>query len=447
MYAPQGLELPLDDDTCIAAGADAVAAQPATAHVVVWLGYTHAFLNDVVQTHGPITFFDADWTIPNALGHPGQDFPFREEMAQVIAGDPDLGTFDDTDPPRRAVLVRADLGIRTTYRAVEDVRVALESMIGAVAATSGAPGWRPGGFHCVVADGQVRSYTLGRLRTGGKVADYDDADHYGWRFFADAFARFTPEVTAVLAQEHLPPSLREGLRLTVEAGQLDTRSVALGAAATIAEQTAVMLQAAAVEHFAIYAGVRWPDYTSATDRSWVLACFQGELVVAIQWCLEGRGSADLADTALAGVVAYHDHGPRYSFAAAYRARERLLDLCTDPFRRARARTLFEALGNPAAGRELLAGALKATELLSARWRRCRNAATHGNPTQLETVASVRDYSRYTAGRALHISLAALAEQCPAADVLRQEEADYDHLLARLIDGTSIADQWSEPPDN
>lgn len=442
-FSRAGEGLALDDSACLAACSQTVERQPESANVVVWLSYTHAFFNGMVEAHGPVTFYDADWAIQNALGQPGQDFPFRQEFERVIAADPDLGTFDAHAPMRRAVLVRVELGYRRAYGAIEDAAAALDSIMDIVATTSGAPRWHRGRFHCVVTDGQVTSSILGGLNAGERTALRTEPDYYGWRGFADALDEYTPELVTVLDRGRLEPSLREGLRLTVEAGQVDSRENALAATATIAEHTVVMLQATAVEHFAVHAGMRRDELTAITHKAWMLASLNRDLTIAIDQCLAGRPDRDgRSDPALTGVITYGRHGRSYSFLAAFRARDALLASCPNPFHRARARRLFSALGDPQAALDLLHESRAATALSAARWRRCRNAMAHGNPASIETLTSVRDCSRFTAGQALHLSLRAVTERREPSAVVHSDSADYDKIIARLASGVSLVEQWS-----
>jgi len=78
--------------------------------------------------------------------------------------------------------------------------------------------------------------------------------------------------------------------------------------------------------------------------------------------------------------------------------------------------------------------------------RCRNGLMHGNPVALESVQSVRDFSRFVMRAALDDSIRSIAEGRPVADLLEASDRRRRTTLDGLQRGRSIGDIWSTAND-
>lgn len=120
--------------------ADALLREPAaTGHCVAWLTFAAARLPEFVVEMGPVTFFDADWCIPNALGPPWQEYRYRDELTRVIAHDHGRGTLNPNAAPRHEVLARVDLGHRPPFGWKAEAAAQIRAVVGLVAIRTGTP--------------------------------------------------------------------------------------------------------------------------------------------------------------------------------------------------------------------------------------------------------------------------------------------------------------------
>ncbi len=421
--------------------ADALLREPAaTGHCVAWLTFAAARLPQFVLEMGPVTFFDADWCIPNALGPPWQEYRYRDELTRVIAHDHDRGTLDPNACPRHEVLARVDLGHRPPCGWKEEAAAQIRSVVGLVAIRAGAPSWRRAGFSCLVVDGEVGTYSFGP----GDEPLFTEPDHYGMNGFADALEDYRTELAGLLSSGPLPTDVAEALRLVGEAGQVDSRENALNGTATIAEQTVIVLQVAAVERLAAYAGMDGEAFASELAADWALARYHQNLAWAVERCLSGVGGG--GDPLFHRVVSFASGRRRLSFVAAFDVRDQLIAACPGRFERARASSLLESIGDADTASRLLASFGAEAGVLKGRLSRCRNGLMHGNPVALESVQSVRDFSRFVMRAALDDSIRSIAEGRPVADLLEASDRRRRTTLDGLQRGRSIGDIWSTAND-
>jgi hypothetical protein len=417
--------------------AGALLREPAAkGHCVAWLTFAAARLPEVVLEMGPVTLFDADWCIPNALGPPWQEYPYRDELIRVIAYDHDPGKFDPNASPRHEVLARVDLGHRSPLGWMEEAAAQIRSVVGLVAIRTGAPSWRRAGFSCLVADGAVGTYSSGP----GDEPLVTEPDHYGMNGFADALADHRTELAGLLSSGPLPTDVAEALRLVGEAGQVDSRENALNGTATIAEQTVIVLQVAAMERLATYAGMDGGAFASELAADWALARYHQNLAWAVEHCLAGVGGG--GDPLFHRVVSFPSGRRRLSFVAAFDVRDQLVAACPGRFERARAETLLESIGDPDMASRLLTSFGAEVSVLKGRLSRCRNGLMHGNPVALESVQSVRDFLRFIVRAALDDTIRSVAEGRPVADLLQASDRRRRTTLDGLQGGRSIGDIWS-----
>lgn len=421
--------------------ADALLCEPAaTGHCVAWLTFAAARLPEFVLEMGPVTFFDADWCIPNALGPPWQEYPYRDELTRVLAHDHDRGTLDPNAGPRHEVLARVDLGHRPPFGWKEEAAAQVRSVVGLVAIRTGAPSWRRAGYSCLVIDGEVATYSFGP----GDEPLFTEPDHYGMNGFADALADYRTELTGLLSSGPLPTDVAEALRLVGEAGQVDSRENALNGSATIAEQTVIVLQVAAAERLAAYAGMDGEAFASGLAADWALARYHQNLAGAVEQCLSGVGGG--GDPLFHRVVSFPSGRRRLAFVAAFDVRDRLTAACSGRFERARAETLLESIGNADTASRLLTAFGAEAGVLKGRLSRCRNGLMHGNPVALESVLSVRDFSRFIVRAALDASIRSVAEGSPVADLLEASVRRRRTTLDGLRSGRSFAEIWRTADD-
>lgn len=407
---------------------------PPEGHCVAWLTFAAARLPTFVMAIGPVTFFDSDWCIPNALEPSGQEFEYRDELAQVLARDAFGGTTRSAGAaPLREVLARVDLGRRPLHGWEEEAEERVRVIVGLVRTRTGAPSWRRGRSSYLLVDGDVRSSSFGP----GDDPLFPGPDYYGMDDFAQALESYKAELTDLLLSGPLPADVAEALRLIGEAAQVDSRENALNGSATIAEQTVLVLQFAAVERLAAFSRMKSEDFALELAAGWAIARYHQSLAWAVDVCLAGLGGG--ADPLWRQVGAFSG---RRRFLKAFEVRDGLLLACQDKFKRARAQVLLYSIGDVDASTKLLDSFDKEAVVLGDRLRRCRNGLMHGNPVALESVRSVRAFSLFVVGAGEDVVTGSLAQRRPVADLLDDRRALRVLTRVELGQGTSFADAWS-----
>jgi hypothetical protein len=440
-YDPGATSVDWTDGQRLEAGA-ALLREPATrGHCVAWLTFAAARLPEFVLQMGPVTLFDADWCIANALGPPWQQFPYRDELTRAIAYDDERATLDPKAGPRHEVLARVDLGHRSPYGSSEEAAAMVRAVVGVVANRTGAPSWRQAGFSCLVVDEKVRTYSFGP----GDEPLFTEPDHYGMHGFADALAEYTAELAGLLSTGKLPTDVAEALRLIGEAGQADSRENALNGTATIAEQTVIVLQVASVERLAAYAGMDGEAFASRLAGEWPVARYRHEVARAVEWCLSGVSGG--GDPLFHRVVTFPSGRRQLNLVAAFEVRDQLVAACPDLFQRARARTLLASIGDVDAARRLLSAFTTEAAVLHDRLRRCRNGLMHGNPISVKSVLSVRPFSRFMVDVALDDAIRSIAENQPVTELVEGRARRRQATTAAIEDGTSFYRLWNAANDN
>lgn len=419
--------------------ASAIVASPAElANCVAWLSLREARLPTagVGTTIGPVTFYESDWAIPNALDPGGHDFPHRVELNKLCSNDHLWAAREDTQCRNYEVLARLDLGYRPTYRALDDATATVQQLIGVVAARSGAPAWRLTGSSWLLVEGEVRRVTVGL----DAPVLASEPDHYGQNGFADALGDFREDLESLAALGPLPALFAEALRIIGEAAQVDSRENSLNRSARIAEQTVIVLQESAAEHLAAVAEMSIDDHARALLTAWPVARYKQEVVRVIQECLRGRGGTDPLYLQVVSHTAGRTH---YSLIKAFELRDELLPLCSGEFYRARSQLFLDSLGDWTSAAYLLEQFADEAQRLHSRLRRSRNALVHGNPVSVETVRSVRPLCRFKVDSGLAFAIRGAVEGRPSTDILLESAAEHLRLVSRVRSGQTLHHIWSE----
>jgi len=421
------------DEQRVHAGAALLHEPAPTGHCVAWLTFAAARLPGFVLEMGPVTFFDADWCISNALGPPGQVFPYRDELARVITYDHERDA-DSNAGRHDEVLVRVDLGHRSPYGSREEAAALVHAVVGVVANRTGAPPWRRAAFSCLVVDEKVWTYSWGP--TDQPLST--EPDYYGMNGAAEAFADYQPELAGLLSTGTLPTDVAEALRLIGEAGQVDSRENALNRTATIAEQTVVVLQIAAVERLAAYGGMTGEAFQSRLATGWPVARYRQKVVQAVEWCLLDVGGGN---PLFHRVVTFRSGRRHLNLVAAYEARAELIAACSGLFERARARAVLATVGDADATHRLLSAFAAEADVLNDRLRRCRNGLVHGNPVSADSVVSVRPLSRFMVDVALDDAIRSIADNQPMSEQVEDRDRRRQVTMAAIGEGTSFHRLW------
>jgi hypothetical protein len=421
---------------------------PTKHHCVAWITYARARLMGSEETLGPVTFFDADWALPNALADDGQPFPHRDELRRLAQGHSSGWQFDDVnwvpDRSRRPYLglARVDLGQRETNLALEDAERIVQVLLSTVALRSGGVVWQRSGPAHLLVDGQVAEtrYAADRVQPAGEV------DHYGQRLMATGINRHGPDLATLLSAP-LPADLAEALRMLGEAAAVDSRESResrLEGRRVIDQRTALALQDAAHSHLATHARMSPEDLERHVLGDWPYATWVQEVMRAVAACLGGGGIE--GDELERAVRAGGESGLTYSFVEAAHRREDLLARCDGATTRRSAARWLDSISDARLYLELERELIRSRDLLTARALRVRNGIMHGTPSPTPVLESVLDLSRFRAFEAFWSALEAIA----AGRTMRAElETDATVRAARdrrLHAGISLLTQWQDDLD-
>lgn len=415
---------------------DLLARDPHTGRCVAWLTYDEAVLEEFITTYGPITFFEADWCLPNAIRDEGQSFEFRDELRALAMEGMDWDFDEENWKPDRSrrpyiILARVDLGERGTTGALELAAEHVQLMLDVARLQGGGRPWRRSGPAILVVDGQIAS----RVYDRPTVHAGDPSKSYGRGVFAESLAKHGPLVGRLLSSP-IAPDLAEAIRMLGEAGQADSLWHDSGHRRTIDQRTVVVLHDSAHDHIATYARCSSDDLDARIREDWPVSMWNHEVVKAIDACLSwGNHAADGVDAAIRWGNTYHFD------VASDRLGELLAAAPDDHTRRTAARWLA-SIDDSVAHLALLAKLTQQCELLAARTQRVRNGIAHGTPPSAEATESVLGYSRFRVFRALHYAMLAATTGRPMSDVLDDEHNSRTDELAALNAGISIRQQWA-----
>lgn len=406
-----------------------------TGRCVAWLTYDEAMLAHFPATYGPITFFDADWCLPNAIRDDGHPFEFRDELRALAADGLDWDFDGENWKPDRSrrpyiVLARVDLGERRSAGALELAVERVQLMLDVARLQGGGRQWRRSGPAVLVVDGKVGMRSFGRheVRAG------DPSETYGRRAFAESLDEHGPLVGQMLSGP-IPTDLAEAIRMLGEAGQVEDPRRDRARERTIDLRTVVALHDSAHDHLATYARYASDDLGGRMLDDWSHMGWRLELVKAIDACLswDGDASGDLG-------ASIRKDGAHHLDIAADHLDELLAAAPDDHTRRTAARWL-SSIDDAQAHLALLATLSSEGELLAGRTARVRNGIAHGTPPSPEVTEAVLGYSRFRVFRALNYAMIAATSSRPMKEVLDEEEHRRSDELTALTSGTSMLQQW------
>jgi hypothetical protein len=395
---------------------EAVGREPVAGRCIVWLSYTPAELETPVLELGGVILYEARWAVPNARSDSGQAFPFRHELRLEINGMPK--EIENDDAHSRVVLARVDLGHSPLACAIDRARAVVEMIVQTAAFDSGGVGWEDYGYAMVLLDGQWRQSMHG---VGGRATRLRHLDRQGWLATSEELTRQSAAFTAALIRDELDDNLREAFRCITESRNADSRS-------------SVLLADRAVELVAGYESVSADELITAAAAGWPRHRLTHDVFYAITSLLDGARSGPNTDEAetlaqriqqlttrrrsidLRDVAANSNDLRR--LARGSRAESEVLwalGVLDDPLRALAA--LREASADKAA--------------LLARWRRVRNALTHGNPATQPAIDSVSGFAVLIGSTVARYALDAVATGSTTRlrlDAVVKDDADFRQRL-------------------
>lgn len=420
-------DLPIEQGSYVApeervANARAIACTPAeNEHVVVWLGYqgrVSARLNA-----GRVTFLDAHWAVPNVAAS-GKDFQHKRELDKLVdrgqlfkvAGR--VGEESDVD-----VLVRVDLGETHAAGAKERAVEIVETIMNVSLYYGG--GIRPHlAQYGILCDGEVRmsSFMVSRRETG-----FSD-DRYGAGMTADSIDQFGPQIADALARQQLPRFLAAALEAQTTADRPFSRDFALREPSEADIASVVPLADRVVQHVAAHAALAPASAFEALGKRWPHARWLTDVRRAVGMCLVGRGQErDLQEEL---TREWYNPSEPWILFASDRADD-LLSVCLIESERAWIERMLHSVSDHASYAILIAEYQAEGDVLDARRRRVRNALVHGNPAHFAVITSVREYSDFLSGSALHFGLESYVAGTDPATALAERTDEYKAVHAGM----------------
>ena len=397
----------------LADGEDYVGRVAASGNCVAWVALEGTRLPEFVMEAGPVTFFVAEWAVPNAELDEGQVFLHRDELREIAAY-----SFIDIPKDNNVVLARVELGHRPAAGALDEAWRRAMFVAGYATLSARSDPWPKRGWYCLDIDGH-RSHgwfapdELFRERTTFQI------ERIGFELAATA--------RGVAAQSTWSsPELMEAVDCANEARGADVRNRNI-------------LRWRVLEMVAAYAGV--DDVNGLLELlqgQWARDALGSRPVRAIIWTLLGvpqSSSQWERARALNLDLLKHHLGGRMEVLV-----QKVVAQSTDLLKVARTELDRQSLGrhldvlrSSAATVNRLAELDREEELLYRRTRRVRNALTHGDPITIEAISSVDNYLMYMTEFALQEAVTAPTGK-PLLDVLRDIRAERDDIRMRLQAG-------------
>jgi hypothetical protein len=389
-------------------------AQPAiTSHCVAWVALAGTRLPKFVVPAGPVTFFEAEWAVPNAQQEQGQDFLYRDELRELA-----IDSISGIPFESREVLVRIDLGQRPVAGALDE-------------------GWRWATF--VAGFATLSARTRAWPKRGWNVLQTDDGRQYGW-FATDDLedhhssarvervARELERIShAIVAKpDSLSPNLIEAVDSAIAARGTEIRSRNI-------------LRFRVLEMVAADAGVADVDELLALMKGqWAHDGIGHRIVFAVYATLFGQ-AADPALSALGkrlrSLILTHQAtgGALVDMPTAVENAGGLLSLVNSEYEGQALRVDLDAVRDATLCAEYLSRLEGDEALLYSRLRRVRNALTHGNPITHDAASSVDSYLMYLTEFALEKAIAAPGNE-PLVAAFENNQEERAETRSRLAAG-------------
>lgn len=406
--------------------------------VTVWVAYYRALVSRMREVAGPMTFFQADWALPNAFDGGPNAFPESAELREireVVTWLDDLHV-EAGKPENRLALVRVDLGKRQVAGAVEEAQRRIDAILG-VAIEAGGVSWQSAGAVAVLLDGRVHSSSLGLHLHD--VAGSDDS--YGMSATSDLLSNCLNQLNAALTAGPMPEQLVEALASLREARMTDHRDVTFYGARPVTPRVATALEDHAMELIASTLQVHPKRLAETLQRRDALdqadRHIAGQLTAPFNdaWSREHHeGRAQLEQA-----IFDYSHGRRLlSVARTVALQADIRALPMSGLERADFEDALAICTDPERERQLLDEMWRETSLLRARHRRVRNAVNHGLPLAATTLNSVREYGYSTSTTALNIVLTWFKNGDAGETLLNREENAWTMRMDRIDHDLSLA---------
>ncbi|GLZ09718.1 hypothetical protein Acsp03_71840 [Actinomadura sp. NBRC 104412] len=387
---------------------------PQRAHYVVWVVFQHASMTRMVQTVGPITFYDAE--LIKSLLQAKEDV--LERLPEELRDKESFFQPSQLPEERDTVLARVDLGMSSFADPVLAAREQAEAVVALAGFRFGRPRWRILQGYLLAVDGRIRGM--------GAFMPLRDPDSLPVSASSDPMSDLLQMVEADLAP-HLPVDNPELIELieALHTWQKTDREEPLSS--IILHMRIVELVAARVTHGAWYEFL--DDYLCSTwVRDKILDMLHSAVFDAAYGHIEGLSSAqeqERRDIQLA-LFKSTGYGHEIDLAKAYEALPRLVSMHPPQSQSGRElRHVMNLLSSPASIVTLRDDLLDRWDIARERLQRIRNALAHGGPVDVDGAKTVHGFARQLAAWSLSRSLAGILKRNGVVDehTRRRDEAN------------------------
>jgi hypothetical protein len=398
--------------------------------VVVWLGYKGRLHTDLHA--GSIAFYDAHWTVPNAAPD-RPPFTHKEELWKIVEHGYAFKVATTIDEESEVdTLVRVDLGVTVASGAVERARVLVDTIVHIAI-------HRDGGIRPRLAESHV--LRSGAPAGGGYYAVHPQTgfpdDTYGAGITAEAIDRHGPRIADALSRGELPRFLQAAVEVQAAADYPFSRDMALRPPSDADVSSVIPLSDRVVQHVAAHAAMTPDDLFDQLAERWPQARWMNDVRRAADMALFDSRDRTLQRELRAQLYAARPAQP-WLLVIADRAND-FRALCRLEHERAWIERMFASVSDHGLYQALVDEYAAEGRILEARRRRVRNALVHGNPANFSVVTSVRVYSDYVSGTALHYALESFVDGTNPASALSARD-DED---AAMHGGQDAAAYWRQ----
>lgn len=438
------LPKPLTEEQRLRLAKDVLSDVPEGA-VVVWLVFYRATVEDFEQTAGPITFFRADWILPNVFQEGLPPFQGENELHQIRAHMPwleDLYTAA-MGAEHQLALVRVDLGHRELAGAVQEARRRVGAIL-SLAIEAGGVSWRDATACAALLDGKVRGGSYGLAL---QDVPSPSSEGYGIGVSGTVLKEVAEQLGEALAQGPMSEPLVEALASLSEARMTDHRDVIFYGARRVSDRTATALEDHAMELIASLLQVEARSLAASLQQSEAIKGLDRRVSDQIMapfrdaWASDDEGQVRQR---VERVLSSNQGRVTFSIANILNMETDIRGLPMTWLQRADFDDALAIVTNTGQEQVALDEELLQAELLRARLRRVRNAVNHGLPLSTATLSSVRAYAEATSRLALNMALTNFMRGVTGASLLAAAGDVLAQRRRRLLCRRNWASELEQP---
>lgn len=411
-----------------------------TGQCVVWLEFSNASVNSFLEA-GPVTFFEARWTVFNAIDKNGQEFPGRASLRSYL-GDTDkknLEAYHADD----IVIARVDLGNRGSRGAYEDALALVAAFVDVAVARARGRSWRPRGYAKVVMDDDA----FGGVQ---RFEPFDTSKAELHRAVGWELGKWAQILAPAITSGPLPNLLREALRLHASSSVVEEQDIGLmESTRETSQRTATAIDDQVMELVLSIGGSVREWLLPSIDQHRVHDMWQNEIGTTVSGALARLSRTNRARWLdLKGDLESRDgeFGTVLNLGRAMAVETELVSAFTNAHERETAARTLRSLHSSNEFDRIYEDLVVENRMTASRNRRVRNAIVHGNPATRSVVDRSRSYSRYCTWIAIDWALNAHIQGVDFGDFVTKRTAARTEMQVRFAAGEDWPSIWASLPE-